>query len=276
MVARDRGDTAPIVDAGRDQCSQRIRIEVRRRLDAHRRPKNETGSGNGPQHVSDGGLGRPRHARVRLGAKVLDDDLLDMAMAPVAVADGEQRLDALAAGLADADQDAGREGNGECSSGLDHLEARTRLLVRRTEMGPAGVAESFGCALQHQPLRGAHLPQALQLCRPHDPGIDVRQQAGFIEHELGRLGEQRERAHMPQRVELLAGEGVAQLRLIADCEQRLFTPRRRSGSRNVEDLVPGEICATDALRGSCEGAIGADVTAQSGQRDEDLARIGDD
>ena len=52
------------------------------------------------------GLGRGGHAGVGLGAEILDDDFLDVAVALVQVAQRQQRLDALAPGLADADQDA--------------------------------------------------------------------------------------------------------------------------------------------------------------------------
>ena len=51
-------------------------------------------------------LRRIGHARAGLGAEVLDDDFLDVAVALVHVADREQGLDALGARLADADQDA--------------------------------------------------------------------------------------------------------------------------------------------------------------------------
>ena len=45
----------------------------------------------------------------RLGAEVLNDDLLDMSETAVQIANGEERLEALAPCLADADQNAGRE-----------------------------------------------------------------------------------------------------------------------------------------------------------------------
>lgn len=50
------------------------------------------------------------HRRSRLGQEVLDDHLLHVAPAGVAGGDGGERLDAVGAALAEADQDAGREG----------------------------------------------------------------------------------------------------------------------------------------------------------------------
>ncbi len=56
--------------------------------------------------VGEIGFGRVRHPGARLGPEVLDDDFLDMPVAVVQIAQRQQRLDALAPGLADADQDA--------------------------------------------------------------------------------------------------------------------------------------------------------------------------
>ena len=58
---------------------------------------------------SRSGLGRVGHLRVRLGAEVLDDDLLDVPVFVVQPPQRQQRLDPLAAGFADPDQDPGRE-----------------------------------------------------------------------------------------------------------------------------------------------------------------------
>jgi hypothetical protein len=50
------------------------------------------------QFLAATGSGCMRHARARLGAEVLHDDFLDMAVPHVQLADGEQGLDALARG----------------------------------------------------------------------------------------------------------------------------------------------------------------------------------
>src|SRR5438045_2184737 len=71
------------------------------------------GGGDGPQVVLRRRRGRAGHGRARLGAEVLDDHLLDVAVAAVDGLDGGQRLQPLGPGLADADQDPGGEGDGQ-------------------------------------------------------------------------------------------------------------------------------------------------------------------
>ena len=54
-----------------------------------------------------------RHFGFRLGAEILDDDFLDMAVGCVQVGDGVQGVEAFGAGFADADQDPRGEGNAQ-------------------------------------------------------------------------------------------------------------------------------------------------------------------
>ena len=69
------------------------------------------------------------HPRLGLGAEVLDDDLLHVAVTLVQIADREQRLDALEARLADADQNAGGERHARFARQADRLEPTRRNLV---------------------------------------------------------------------------------------------------------------------------------------------------
>ena len=110
VVLRHRGDTAPVVDPRRHQPGQRAGAEVGRRLDVRRRPEEDACDRDGPEQRVQAWLGRRGHARPRLGPEVLDDDLLDVPMGVVGVAQRQQGLDPLLAGLADADEDAGGEG----------------------------------------------------------------------------------------------------------------------------------------------------------------------
>src|SRR5438552_12842508 len=88
-------------------------------------------------------LRRGGHARAWLCAEILDDDFLDVTVALVQLAQGEQRLDALAAGLADADQDAGGERYRHLAGRGDAVEPARRLLVGRAEMRPAAAPQAF-------------------------------------------------------------------------------------------------------------------------------------
>ena len=107
-------------------------------------PEDQPRDGDGPEMVVEIGLGRLRHARPGLGAEILDDDLLQVAVAVVQVAQRQQRLDALAPGLADADQDAGGERHRRLAGGADGLEPQRRVLVGRAEMRPAAAAQPLG------------------------------------------------------------------------------------------------------------------------------------
>src|SRR3984893_4957595 len=95
------------------------------------------------------GLGRLRHPRPRLGPEILYDDLLQVAVAVVQVAQRQQRLDALAPGLADADQDAGRDRHRGLAGTADRIEAYRRVLVGRAEMRPAAAGQTSPPALPH-------------------------------------------------------------------------------------------------------------------------------
>ena len=76
------------------------------------------------------------HPGAGLGTKILDNDFLKMAVSVVQLAQQQERLKPLAPGLADADQDARREGNRALTGSTHDRQARGRLLVRRSEMGP--------------------------------------------------------------------------------------------------------------------------------------------
>lgn len=92
MVRRDRRDAAPIVDARRNEMLQQPRREIGRRLDVHVRPEQDAGGGNGPEMIVEVGFGVACHPRPRLGPEILDDDLLQVTMALVQVAQMQQGL----------------------------------------------------------------------------------------------------------------------------------------------------------------------------------------
>ena len=73
---------------------------------------------------------------IGLGAEVLDNDFLDVAVTPVELSDRQQRADPFGLRLADADEDAGGEGDGEFARRLDHGEPRGGMLVGRAIVRP--------------------------------------------------------------------------------------------------------------------------------------------
>ncbi len=216
------------------------------------------------------------HLRPRLGAEVLDDHLLDVAVALVQLADRIERLDSLATRLADPDQDSGREGDLEPAGRVDRLEAAGRHLVRRAEVGEPALGEALRRRLQHDPLRRRGRPQERQLLDRRDPRVRVREQAGLVEDEAAHGGEVLDRRLVAELGKLLTRHAVAKLGLVAEREERLVAAVCRSGARDVEHLVRPEKRALAAPGGPGEGAVVADVPAELCQRDEDLRRVGDD
>src|SRR5438128_8132552 len=113
VVEGERRDSAPIIETRREEAGIDLRREVRRRLDVHLWAQDEARDRERPQEILERGLGRLPHRDPRLGAEVLDDDLLDVAVLFVEVADRDERVDPLASRLADADEQAGRARNAE-------------------------------------------------------------------------------------------------------------------------------------------------------------------
>ena len=79
-----------------------------------------------------------------------------MSVARVQVAQHEQRENALASRLADADQDAASERHLLAACRLDHRDADRRILVGRAEMRSARLREAGGSVFQHDALRDTH------------------------------------------------------------------------------------------------------------------------
>ena len=277
VVGGERRDAAPVVDPGVEQADLLVRVaEVGRRLQVHARPEHHARGGDGRQEGLVIRLGRRLHRGSRLGSEVLDDDLLDVAVPPVRVADREERLGSLAIGLADAHQDAGGERHGEPSRVLDRAQPHRRHLVRRPEVGTPAFGQAHRARLEHHAHRGAHLLQAGDLLVGHHAGVEVGQQAGLLDHP------DRDRAHVVQRgrvstrFEPLAGDVVAFLRPVAQGEQRFLAAHPAAGVGDRDRLFrcqEGGVELGGRLR---ERAVVAVVAAQHGERDEHLARIGDD
>ena len=171
VVRRDGRHPAPIIDPSRDEPRIDARRQVGRRLDVHRRAQDQARRGDGPKEVVEIGLGRARALRAGLGAEVLDDDLLDMPVTAVQIADGEERLEALGARLADADQNAGGERNTEFAREPQRLEARLGPLVGRAIMDAARLAQARAQRFQHDPLTGRDCPQPAISERLITPGL---------------------------------------------------------------------------------------------------------
>ena len=276
VVDRHRGDAAPVVDPGLEQPRELVVGEVRRHLQVHVRREDLPGSARGPDQLFERRLRVRGHLRARLGAEVLDDHLLDVPVPLVQGGDRLQRLEALVAGLADPDQDPGREGHGQLAGQPDRLQPRRRELVRRAVVGHALLGEAERGRLEHQPHRGRDRPQEEQVLPGHDPRVEVGEEARLGEDETGHPLQVLDRRRAPERCELLARRPVAELGLVPEREERLVAAGLGALARDGEHLVGAHVGALAAARGLRERAVVADVAAELRQRDEDLRRVGDE
>ncbi|MNZ71966.1 hypothetical protein D3C78_903330 [compost metagenome] len=89
VVGGDGGNTAPVVDAGVDQRFQLSGAQVGRGLNGHLRAEDQPSHGDSPAMVLKARFGLLGHGGVRLGSEVLDDDLLQMAIAGVQLAQSQ-------------------------------------------------------------------------------------------------------------------------------------------------------------------------------------------
>ena len=168
--------------------------------------------------------------------------------------------------------------NGIASSPASRIVSSRRAgsLVRRGPVRAALRAEPLRGRLEHDPHRGRDRPQRLELGARHHAGVEVRQQSGLLEHEPRAALEVLERRLAAERAQLLARDLVAQLRLVAEREERLAAAGRGAGARDREHLLLGHERPLAAPRRPRERAVAADVAAERRQRDEDLRRVRDE
>ncbi len=273
MVDRDRRHPTPVVNAGCDEARVPLAREVRRRLEVHRRAEDHPRCGHRGQELLDVGFGCEPHRRVGLRPEVLDDDLLDVPVLQVQGADRKQGLDPLLASLPDSDQDTRGERDRQATRVLDGLEPHGRHLVRGTVVGHALLAQAVTRRLQHHTHRGAHLLEPGHVLPGHRPGVDVRQQAGLLDHPDGDGPEVVQRTAVSARLQPLPGNRVALLRLLAEREERLLAAGLPPGLGDGDHLVRRQEGRLRLGRGLRERAVVADVAAQLRQRDEHLAGV---
>src|SRR5215218_7570477 len=205
----------------------------------------------------------PVVARVR--DEVLEDHLLDVAVALVKAGERLERGHALLLALADPDQDPGRERDLELTGGLDRLEPAGRVLGRRALVDDEVRVDR----LEHQPLRGGHLPQARQVLALEDAEVRVRKQAslerplagpGDVGDEVGVSVGAKPRGDLRVHLRPLAGEHEELLGVTPD---RLLEPLLHL-LRRVE---------VRPVRG--ERAVLAVAATRTRQRERVVAREGD-
>src|SRR6516165_1758363 len=79
---------------------------------------------------------------------------------------------------------------------------------------------------------------------------------------------------MPESLELLGSRAIAQLGLVAEREQGLLAASCAPSAGNAQHLVNGQIRSLAATRRMRKGAVVTHIAAELGERDKDLAGIG--
>src|SRR5712692_4861172 len=123
-VTRDRRDASPVVDPGFKQPRKCSITQIRRGLQIHLAVENKQRSDNRPQHLFLRRLRVRGHRDSRLGAEILDDDLLNVAETPVQLANRDERVHALHERLTNADQNPGGERNPQKAGFFHGAEAQ--------------------------------------------------------------------------------------------------------------------------------------------------------
>ena len=220
--------------------------------------------------------GAIRHPRAAFGAERLDDHLLEMTESVMQIAQRKQIFDALAPCLADADQQPAGEGNARARPRRGWWRGGSPAACRGAEMRPAAPAKPLRTAFQHQSHRCGRGTQHRQVGRRHRPGIEMRQQARFFEHHCGHGAQIIERRGVTEFVECGAGTRIAQLGLVTEREQRLGAAGRLTLAYDREHVLRPHVDGLIAARRPGKRAVVAGVAAQMRERNEHLARIGDD
>ena len=273
-IRRERRNSAPIVDSGREQHFIVRRGEVGRSLDIHvseHKPRDR----HRPQHLAARRLRPLCHGDRRLRAEVLHDHLLDVTVAMVQFTDSEQSVHPIVRVLADADQQPGGERYPLLASLHDRLQAPCRYFVgcpimrcSRTQQGAAG-------CLQHQAKTRTHCSQPTYPLRAHQAGIGMRQERSLTQHQFAHRFQIMQSRLVSQLAQRRAHFRKHQLRLIAQAEQSLATPQLLPRPGYIQHFL-GRHGMRARIGGiAAESAVAAVIAAQVGERQKDFARIRD-
>ena len=181
VVGGDRRDAAPVVDAGVEQRAEVVGRGSAAPAGARRAGRISRASGDRPRGTRRAGTAaRACIAVPGLGRKFWTITSCTWPWRRCDVGDGLERVDAVGARLADADEDAGGERDGQLAGGLERGQAALGRLV-----GRAAVAVEVGVErLEHHPLRRrAPARSARQLVGVERAGVGVGEQAGLVEHQ---------------------------------------------------------------------------------------------
>ena len=207
-------------------------------------------------------------------AEVLDDDLLDVPVALVEIADREQRLDALRVGLADADENARGEGDRQLAGERDGPEAPSRHLVGGAVVGEARAEQPLRGRLEHDAHADVDLAERREVTLAHHARIGVGQEARLADDQRRDRAQVVERRPVPHAPQELAVLGEERLRPVAQREERFLGAEALARAGERQDLLRRHGQRARVAGIAPEGAVPAVVAAEIGQRYEDLGREG--
>src|SRR5436309_2677309 len=232
--------------------------------------------GERTEQVRERRLGLISHRDARLRAEVLDDDLLDVTVPLVEVADRCEGVHPLALGLADADENARRERDRELPRERDRSEAPRRYLVGRAVVRQAGAAEPLRHGLEHQAHAHGDLAEGGEVALGHHPRVGVGQERRLAERELADRAEVAERGAVTVATQELAVAGEGRLGPVTEREQGFLRPEPRAGPGEGQHFLGRHRMGAGLPGIAAEGAVAAVVATQGRQRHEDLGGEGDD
>ena len=126
------------------------------------------------------------------------------------------------------------------------------------------------------PMEGATGLSRWKSCQLEHARVQVREQAGLLQDPDGHGPDVGQRVVVAVRVQPLPGLRPARLRLVAQGEQGFLAAEGGTVRGDPQHLVRRQVRALQPPGHRHERAVTAAVAAQPGQRDEDLARVGDD
>ncbi len=216
-------------------------------------------------------LGRVRDQRrlapvvARVWHVVLEDHLLEVAVLGVYRGERLQRRHAIVRRLADAHEDPAGEWDPELTGQPDRLEPAAGVLG-----GRAAVDDQVGDhRLEHQPLRGGHLAEQLELVPFQDAEVRVRKEPA-VQGSLTRPADVRREVRVPVLLDAPRDLGV-HLRALAGQHEQLLHPAPRGVVQHALDLV-GRV-QVRLMRG--ERAVPAVAATRPRQRQCEVAAEGD-
>ena len=129
---------------------------------------------DGSQQIVFWRLGPIAHGNRSLGAKILHNHFLNVAVLLVYIADGKESIHSIILCLADTDQNPGGEGNLLLAGLVQHLQSARGNLVWRMLMSASRVEQSSAGGFQHEAEAGRDGSQPVDPRSTHQSWIRMR------------------------------------------------------------------------------------------------------